>query len=372
MTSADQVAKISSTTRDPFLDVIRAFAMIAVIANHYLYTLLFRNQQGQFELVMLQENGNPWVSWPFIWELQAFFLPAAALSYSAALRTNWRVFIGRRVWRLLVPVVPLLIGLILLQVTTSAAGMGKCASWTTGLTCATAMPISPLWFLMVLVPLTIATPLLARAWRGPWRIVMPLVVFGFSLISDARWISTGSTIPLNDISVWLLVWFAGFAYADGTLLRVRAVVWWRIVVGGSLLMVGMVVVGPYPPWIGSSPRTSMAALECVVGVSLLMALRSPLSRIRDRKFVDLCVRQVGDRVMGVFLWNYFSFAVVISAMGLLGVDLASKLGGAYLVQRAVIIPLSLLLMVAALRATKWADRVPYPPDRRQIAAKEIS
>jgi len=201
---------------------------------------------------------------------------------------------------------------------------------------------------------------------------MPFVVLGFSLISDARWISTGSTIPLNDISVWLLVWFAGFAYAEGTLLRVRAVVWWRIVVGGSLVMVGMVVVGPYPPWIGSSPRTSMAALECVVGVSLLMALRSPLCRIRDRKFVDLCVRQVGDRVMGVFLWNYFSFAVVISAMGLLGVDLVSNLGGAYLAQRAVIIPLSLLLMVVALRATKWADRVPYPPDRRQITAKEIS
>ncbi|KLR60334.1 hypothetical protein IMCC26207_110580 [Actinobacteria bacterium IMCC26207] len=59
-------------------------------------------------------------------------------------------------------------------------------------------------------------------------------------------------------------------------------------------------------------------------------------------------------------------------MGLLGVDLVSNLGGAYIAQRAVIIPLSLLLMVVALRATKWADRVPYPPDRRQIAEREIS
>ena len=363
MTSTDQAETRSSTARDPFLDVIRAFAMVAVVANHYLYTLLFRTDQAQFKLEMLQETGHPWVTWPFVWELQAFFLPAAALSFSAAQHTNWRVFIGRRVWRLLIPVVPLAIGLVLLQTTTSAAGMGRCANWTTGLTCAVAMPIAPLWFLVVLVPLTIATPALARAWRGPWRIVMPLAVFGFTLLSDARWIVTGAAIPLNEISVWLLVWFAGFAYADGTLLKVKVAIWWWIAVTGSLLMACMVAIGPYPPWLAASPRTSMSAMECVVGVSLLMALRSPLGRIRDRRLVDLCVRHVGDRMMGVFLWHYFTFAVVISAMGLLGVQLASTVGVAYLIQRAVIIPVALLLLVVVLRWTQWVDRVRYPPDR---------
>lgn len=372
MTSTRQTTTPSSTARDPFLDVIRAFAMVAVIANHYLYTLLFQNDEGHFELEMLQETGHAWVTWPFVWELQAFFLPAAALSFAAAQRTNWRVFIGRRVWRLLIPVVPLAIGLVLLQTTTSAAGMGECATWTTGLTCASAMPIAPLWFLVVLVPLTIATPVLARAWRGPWRIALPLGVFGFTLLSDVRWIVTGAAIPINDITVWLLVWFAGFAYADGTLLRVRTAVWWWIVAAGSLLMVGMVVVGPYPTWLGASPRTSMTAMECVVGVSLLMALRSPLSRIRDRRLVELCVRHVGDRMMGVYLWHYFAFSAVISAMGLLGVQLASTLGIAYLAQRAVIVPVSLLALVGALRATRWADRVPYPPDRRKTDPRPTS
>lgn len=365
MTSTERPTARTSTSRDPFLDVIRAFAMIAVVANHYLYTLLFRDDQGQFELAMLQESGHAWVTWPFVWELQAFFLPAAALSYSAALRTNWRVFVGRRVWRLLVPVVPLAVGLVVLELTTRAADMGPCATWTDDLTCATAMPISPLWFLVVLVPFTIATPALARAWRGPWKALLPLAVFGVTLLSDVRWISTGTAIPINDISVWLLVWFAGFAYADGSLQRVPIAVWWWVVGVGSLVMVAMVA-GPYPAWLGASPRTSMTAMECVVGVSLLLALRGPLSRIRDRRLVDLCVRHVGDRMMGVFLWQYFTFAVVISALGLAGVELASNLGLAYLAQRAVIIPVAILLLVVALRLTTWADRLPYPPDRRRV------
>lgn len=227
------------------------------------------------------------------------------------------------------------------------------------------MPISPLWFLVVLVPFTVATPVLARAWRGPWRVVLPLAVFGVTLLSDVRWISTGTAIPLNDISVWLLVWFAGFAYADGTLLRLRAATWWWIVAAGSLVMVAMVA-GPYPAWLGASPRTSMTAMECVVGVSLLMALRGPLSRIRDRRLVDLCVRHVGDRMMGVFLWHYFTFAVVISGLGLMGVELASELGAPYVAQRALIIPVSILLLVVALRLTRWFDRIPYPPDRHRV------
>ena len=372
MTSTEIRKAKSATSRDPFLDVIRAFAMVAVVFNHYLYTLLFQNDAGQYELGMIQESGHAWVTWPFVWELQAFFLPAAALSFTAAKRTGWRTFAGRRVWRLLLPVVPLIAGLAVLQATTSAAGMGKCATWTTGLTCATAMPISPLWFLVVLVPLTVATPALARAWRGPWRVVMPLAVLAFTMLSDIRWIVSGGAIPLNDISVWLLVWFAGFAYADGSLSRVSSKVWWAIAAGGALVMVGMVLVGPYPSWLAASPRTSMTAMECIVGVSVLLALRGPLGRMRERRLVDLCVRYVGDRMMGVFLWHYFTFAVVISAMGLLGVELASALGVAYLAQRVVIIPLALVLLAVVLGATRWVDRVPYPPDRRSIDLRGTS
>ena len=352
--------------RDPFLDVIRAFAMVAVVANHYLYTLLFEDDQGHWELGMLQESGHAWVTWPFVWELQAFFLPAAALSYRAALRTDWRTFAGRRAWRLLFPVAPLAVGLVALQLGTDAAGMGSCATWATDLTCATAMPLAPLWFLVVLVPLTVLTPVLARWWRGPRRWVMVGVVVATVLVSDVSWIATGSALVVNDISVWALVWFAGFAYADGSLLRVPARRWWAIAAGGALVMAAMTLLGPYPSWIAASPRTSMTAMECVVGVSVLMALRAPLAAIRDRRVVDLCVRHVGDRMMGVFLWHYFTFAVVISALGLAGVQLASTLGWAYLAQRAVIVPIALALLAVVLAATSWVDRVPYPPDRRTV------
>ncbi len=361
----DRPPRTGPAGRDPFLDVIRAFAMVAVVANHFLYTLLFRNPSGQFELIMLQESGHPWVTWPFVWELQAFFLPAAALSFGPALRTGGRRFVGRRLWRLLVPVVPLVVGLVVLEASTRAAGMGDCATWTTGLTCATAMPIAPLWFLVVLVPLTALTPWLARHWHGRWRIGLPLAVVAVTVVSDALWIGGGSALPLNEVTVWALVWFAGFAYADGTFDRVGVRTWWAVVAGGTVVMVALVVVGPYPPWLGASPRTMMTVLECVVGVSLLLALRGPITAVRDRRAVDWTVRNVGDRIMGVFLWHYLAFAAVISAAGLAGVDLAEHLGWPYVAQRAVIIPVALVLLVGLLRVVAPVDRIPYPADRRR-------
>ena len=254
-------------------------------------------------------------------------------------------------------------GLVVLEASTRAAGMGDCATWTTGLTCATAMPIAPLWFLVVLVPLTALTPWLARHWHGRWRIGLPLAVVAVTVVSDALWIGGGSALPLNEVTVWALVWFAGFAYADGTFDRVGVRTWWAVVAGGTAVMVALVVVGPYPPWLGASPRTMMTVLECVVGVSLLLALRGPITAVRDRRAVDWTVRNVGDRIMGVFLWHYLAFAAVISAAGLAGVDLAEHLGWPYVAQRAVIIPVALVLLVGLLRVVAPVDRIPYPADR---------
>lgn len=359
-------ATVAPAGRDAFLDVIRAFAMVAVVANHTMYTLLYEGPSGELQLTMLQETGHAWVTWPFVWELQAFFLPAAALSFVPALRGDSRRFVTRRLWRLLIPVVPLLVALVLLEAGATAAGMEDCATWTPGLTCATAMPISPLWFLLVLVPLTALTPALAKRWKGRWRLALPAGVVAICLLADLLWFGTGRILVVNEISVWALVWFAGFAYADGTFDRVSTRAWWAITGGGVVVMAMLMVLGPYDAWLASSPRTTITVLECVVGVSLLMALRQQIAARRDHRLVDAVVRHVGGRIMGVFLWHYFAFAVVISSAALLGVELSARLDGAYLVQRIVIIPLSLLLLAGILRMVAPFDRIPYPSDRRAL------
>jgi fucose 4-O-acetylase-like acetyltransferase len=352
--------------RDPFLDVIRAFAMIAVVANHMLYPLLYRSSQGSFAFSWLQNRGQPWVTWPFVWELQAFFLPAAALSFGAAMRGPWQSFVGRRAWRLVVPAVPVLLAIVALELITRSAGMGSCGDPAAGLTCSTLMAIGPLWFLVAILVLSAFTPLMVRFWRGPWRILMPLAVVLLTVLSDFLWVSTGSALPGNEIAVWALVWFAGFAYAEGSLDDVAQRTWWWIVALGSLVMVGLVVAGPYQAHLGAHPRSMMTVMECVVGVSLLMALRRRIQANRDHPFVDLCVRGVGGRTMGVFLWHGFAFVAVVSVAALMGVELASDLGVPYLVQRVIMIPIALVLLAALLRVTAWTDEVPYPPDRRRV------
>jgi hypothetical protein len=270
----------------------------------------------------------------------------------------------------LLPVVPLLVAALVLELSAQSAGMGSCGSPAVGITCVTMMAVGPLWFLGVILLLTLATPLLARWWRGPWRVVMPLVVVLVTLVSDVVWISTGSSLPINEISVWLLIWFAGFAYADGSFDAVPARVWWWVAGVGGLMMVVLAVLGPYQPVVAASPRSMMTVLESVVGLSLLLALRRRIHASRDRPIVDLCVRHVGERTMGIYVWHGLAFAVVFGSAALIGVDLASGLGVPYLMQRALLVPLTLVLLVLVLRATAWTGRVPYPALREHVDLRE--
>lgn len=352
--------------RDDFLDVIRALAMVAVVANHMTYTLMSSAPDGGYQLAMVQESGYPWVTWPFVWELQAFFLPAAALTFHPALRSPARRFVGRRLWRLLVPAAALLVAMAVVELVARSAGAGTCATWATGLTCTVAMPLSPLWFLVVLVPLSALSPLLARWWSGRTRWVMVAVVVAVAAVSDLARFDTGVVNPLNEVTVWALVWFAGFAYADGSLLRVAERTWWALAASGTAAMVVLVAAGPYHPWLGATPRSMMTVLECVVGVAVLMGLRDRIVAWRHRRVVDLAVRHVGERIMGVFLWHYLAFAVVISLVAAAGVELAAAPGWDYLWQRLLVIPSALGLLALVLRLVAPLDRLPYPPDRRVL------
>jgi len=354
--------------RDPFLDIIRAFAMIAVVANHTLYTVMSSTPRGGWELSMLQERGLPWVTWPFLWELPGFFLPAAALSFHAAQRGSARRFVSRRLWRLLIPVLPLAIGLVVLEVATRAGGMRACESWNTALTCATAMPLAPLWFLIVMVPFTAASPWLARHWEGRGKWLLPVLAVSVAMFSDVSQVVFDAPLSPTEITVFGLVWFAGFAYASGEWDGVTTRQWWTVAGVGGLAIVVLVGAGPYQPRLGASPRTIVSVLELVVGVAMLMGAREWLVERRERGLVAAGVRLIGDSTMGVFLWHYFAFGAVMGAAAIAGVDLATEVGVTYVMQRLAIIAITLVVLAGLIRLVKPVERWPYPADRRRRTA----
>jgi hypothetical protein len=365
MTTSQAASTQQAVGRDAFLDVIKAGAMVAVVANHYIYIVIFTDPDGDVDLNMLQMQGNAWVTWPFVWELPAFFLSAAALSVRPATRTPWRTFVGRRSWRLLFPVLPLAGAIALIEVISRRAGNGDCTTWGTQLTCAATLPMSPLWFLAVIVPLTAFTPLFVRWWHGWRRFALPLAVAAYCVVSDIAWISSGNTLPLNDLGVWAIAWFSGMAYADGSLQKIRRRTLLGVIAAGVAGMVALVALGPHPASFAANPRTSMIALECVVGVAVLMLFREQIARTRNWRIIDASIRHVGERVMAVYLWNFVALVIVTGIAMSLGVQLASELSWTYLAQRAAIVPCALIVLAALVHAVAWVERVPYPPDRKR-------
>lgn len=354
--------------RDDFLDIVRAFAMIAVVANHTLYTVMAPDPRGGWALSMLQERGLPWVTWPFLWELPGFFLPAAALSFRPALRGTASHFVSRRLWRLLIPLLPLAVGLTVLELSMRAGWSGDCRTWNTSLTCATAMPLAPTWFLLVMVPLTAVSPWLARRWNRRTRWILPAVAVVVAAASDlSTWLGAGP-LALTEFTVFGIVWAAGFAYAAGDLEAVTTRRWWTIAAVGAVAIVALVATGRYSARLGASPRSLLSVAELVVGVSMLMGARPWLVARRHRGVVAAGVRLIGDSTMGVFLWHYFAFGTVMGIAAMIGVELATSVGLGYLLQRVVIIALSVGLLVVLVRLVRPVERWPYPADRLRRAA----
>ena len=305
-------APAAASSRDPFIDSIRALGIVLVIALHWL--MVEATWDGHRLVVgNALSHGAAWLlTWlqplPLL-----FFAAGAAARYDLARRPDrspWRLA-GSRLIRMAVPVglfaavwSALVLALPLLGVPRAAVDRA-----------ARIVP-QPLWFLAVEVALLALTPMLLRAlhrWGGARvlavAVALPLVVDLLRFAGGDRLIGAA-----NVVLVWAVPYLCGLVYASSRRPDRERPVTTRPVLtllagAGLAATVLLLAGGPYPlsligmPGDATSnlaPPTAPVVGFSVAQVAVALLLRERLSSWAGR---SILARWVGARSMGLYLWH---------------------------------------------------------------------
>ena len=331
---AAALAAATPTSRDRYVDFLRAFSILTVVCGHWLIAI-FVWEGGRITVdnaVGLQSG-----LWAATWVLQVmplfFFVGgfANAVGWEAARRrgASYRVFLARRLERLLRPTGIFLGIWLIIEVALHLTDTGA-----PGLTRGTFLPFGPLWFLAVYAVVAALSPLMLRLHRrlGGW-VLAALALFVAAI--DAVRFGTGlrgigwANLPL----VWLAVHQAGFFYADGRLVAAGRRVWWAMAATG-LAVLGvltnlvhftgrlwyprsMVGVDIEPISNMSPPSFAILALATwQIGAAMLLRRRVSARLARSRPWA--AVVAVNSTIMTLFLWHLSAMLAAYLALHPLG------------------------------------------------------
>ncbi|AYN43688.1 acyltransferase [Streptomyces dangxiongensis] len=313
---ARRVDAATPASRDRAVDALRAFAILGVVLGHWLVTALVAEDGALHTASPLQHlpRLTP-LSWAFQ-TLAVFFLVGGHVATRGLVSARARgvpygVWLRTRLTRLLRPVAALL-GLW------AAAATVLLLSGTSLVTLHTLvkLALSPLWFLLVLVTLTAATPLVARLhplW--PLAVVLHVDVLRFGLHLGPSWLGW-----VNLAAGWLVPYTLGAAWARGEPVTRRAA--WTLLLGGTAATVALVLWAGYPasmvgvPGAAVSnlgPPTLAAVTFGVAQCGLALLLRDRLRSVMRRPSAWAGVALVNLSAMTVFLWHQTALLVTTVA-----------------------------------------------------------
>ncbi|SBT47450.1 Acyltransferase family protein [Micromonospora narathiwatensis] len=348
------------------VDALRAYAIGGVVLGHWLVTALVLTADGSLH------TASPLTALPALapatWLLQTlglFFFTAgyAATRSLAGYPQGAGRWLARRLGRLLRPALAL-------------AGIGSgllLAAIVLGtpegtLTVAVTLAVSPLWFLLPLVALSVLTgPLRAavRRW-GPLRCAAPAVAVVAAADLAARVLSaTPGRLPVTLLAAWAVPWLLGVAHADGRLTGSRPAA--GLAAAGGVALAGLVALG-YPasavgvPGAGMSnlyPPSLFAVALAVGQVGLALLARPALARLVARPWPARLVTAVNREAIGIYLWHQ----PVLLAVTALTAHLVRPLPGlhtapagpGWVAARLCWLPLFALVLVALLAPRRRAS-----------------
>lgn len=322
--TATQLAAATPTTRERFVDFLRAASILVVVLGHWLMAVVVI-EDGSVAIgnVIAMVPGL----WAFTWVLQVMpvFFFVAGFANSVGWRSverrggGWAEFAAGRVRRVMRPVgillavwIPLV--LVLAQFVAPVA-----------LRSATTLVSQPLWFIGIyLIVCALAPPMLRWYRRAGWWSIAVLALAAV-LVDVARFNALGMLGHLNFAFVWLFAQQLGFAYADGSLARLskRALL---VLGGGALALLGALVwLGPYPESMvglpgdrisNMAPPTVCLAVLTVFQVALVMLLRGRANAWLQRPRPWTATITVNGRIMTIFCWH------LTAALGAVGIAYA--------------------------------------------------
>jgi fucose 4-O-acetylase-like acetyltransferase len=316
---AQVLAASTPESRNRYVDFLRAVSIFAVVFGHWLMAAPYFSEGAiHIDSMLAYQEWTRWLTWAFQ-VMPVFFLVGGysnSISWQSAQRKgqSYSEWLQVRLQRLVGPVLPLLVMWIFLSVGAQWAGispeMVKAASQ---------MALIPVWFLSVYIMVVVLVPITYRAWQsyGFKSFVLLVLVaavddilFFAADLQGLGWLNYGF--------VWLAVHQLGYAWRDGYLAGARQGLAWAV--GGAIVLIGLITLGPYPVSMVSvpgqevsnslPPKLSILTLG-VVQCGLLLSFEAPMRRWLAKSTPWAAVVLVNSMIMTVFLWHLTASTLAI-------------------------------------------------------------
>jgi peptidoglycan/LPS O-acetylase OafA/YrhL len=258
--------------RDKYVDFIRAFSLLVVVAWHWVFTIIVWEDDGPHASNPLGFTTGLWVlTWAF--QVMPLFFYVGGYGHLRSWekardrgQSIWTL-VGVRLKRLAVPTFALLGVWIVIGIAVSAVWDW---TWTWQ---AIKLVVSPLWFMGVYLMLVLILP--AALWlHERFDTIVLVILAGIAGLVDV--VRFRYDLPafglINMIVVWGLCHQLGFFY--DRIVSARRTVDWTLLIGGALALAALVSSGLYPgSMVGVPGETSNMAppTVCIVALVLLQA-----------------------------------------------------------------------------------------------------
>ena len=355
----DALAAATPSTRDRYVDLLRAASISVVVFGHWMIGVIWWEDGLIYTTSAIGLTSGLWLATWFLQVMPIFFFVGGfsnLVAYDAFRRRGGssRAFVWNRVQRLLRPSLVFIGVWLVVQVALHLADVGRpigVGLWgeTTLLRGvkppAATLPFGPLWFLAVYLVVVAASPLTIHlhrnfGWRVPLllgaaTVVVDVVGFGFG-VDAARY--------LNIVFVLFLPHQLGHAYADGSFGRLPRGVLWAMALGGLGALVLLTTPWAFQlagdarfewfPGIGYYPKSLLGTdverisnayppTVCYLAVGLwtigaAMLLRERVSRWLQRPRAWKTVIFANSVIMSLFLWHMTAYLLAILALWPLG------------------------------------------------------
>ncbi len=295
--------------RDRTIDAVRAVAMAGVVLGHWLVSALVSDPYRPAALHGASPLAHAPELAPVTWLLQTLGLFFFAGGFAAArgLPVHGRLrWLGTRVTRLIRPVAVLLAVWLPALPLLSATGDTRQVVWS--------LVSHPLWFLLVYLLLTGATPALRAAvlrW-GAWPALLPVALVALTDVFAPPYGLEMAAVPM----AWAAPYMLGIALAEGRLRRPSGAVLLSLGVAGCA---ALVLFAGYPasavgvPGAGRSnldPPSlfTLALAGAQIGAFLLM--RPWLARLLGHPARWAPVAALNLAAMTVYCWHQTALLLV--------------------------------------------------------------
>jgi fucose 4-O-acetylase-like acetyltransferase len=317
---AAEIAAKTPSTRDRYVDFLRAFSISAVVVGHWLSSVIIYGGSGIRTFNAVGVLPGLWVAtWVFqVMPLFFFVGGFSNLVTNDSFRRRGESntnFVRVRTVRLLKPAGIFLIiwiAILILVALVFAEGME--------LARALSLVITPLWFLAVYLMVIVVTPVMIALHRSlhVW-VLVALSVLAVTVDILRFTIGVPYVSWANVAFVWLFVHQLGFFYADGSLARAPKRVHVAMAFGGLLALIVLTNIGVYPrSMVGTgteeisnmNPPTLCIPMLALWLIGAAMLLRSAVNKWLMRNTPWLVIVKANSVIVTVYLWHLTAFVIV--------------------------------------------------------------